>query len=806
MLPVSARRGWPKGSTDKPRPPDAPPRGRPRKYEEIESEGLFFIPAGFTYSVDLHLFGTQMSVPRRRLRARKTERKRNEALQQPLLVQTRGHSHAVTTASTSCTTETDDEFESYFDTDDITQAEEEEMDRLEHDALAGHEPGCTQPLPQLSPSSRATPSTAELLKQASQRSQSHTFFLKREVFTYDEESDDEGMDSQNEEDENVSRNTSRTSVVEEGKAWFKQPKGMPAWLYQFFRDTVQPLLLEKDGKKLLRPPIFSSENAHMPGSFWIRPPESVIALEGYRFNPPTLYQPHIFLWLPHFFVHCLNCPQCRGKLGKNGALTPRRITDSEDTIEKDEPDADQHTSCLGPLDHADLDDSHKIVKHIANEDGVPIFGAMWTCMTSRYIRAQALTLTKSHEERIGPLMGIAMSAKQYGLGEPVIAYSDDPIKDKAMLCAASLTKNLTPMAVAHGLKSLTLPMSVKTMYLDSMSLVQDTFKPLIAILDADTQTHMCVHRFQKLPASLLSLLISKQVFWIGSSIQADLTCLKKQFNQLADQTFSRIDLKQFAIQRGLIRKQDSGALDVLSEKLLGVYLSKDSSLRQCEDWETNLVTWPDLLNYAALDVHHDTAPGTRVAMLTREGGDIAAYGRISPVQTTTFAGILVKTSNNGHVLVDIDHILIPSAAAILHVPSSFAHRSQTKADALTLAQLKSASTSLTFAVVSPVSLLQFDWRPQSSSENPTTTQHLDLVPSAPHAALPHDIRIVENATNENEDEQDYDNTVDTDDLDSTEETLQLQMLESHAQQAAGSIPSHTLGSYDALGSGDPCQG
>lgn len=66
----------------------------------------------------------------------------------------------------------------------------------------------------------------------------------------------------------------------------------------------------------------------------------------------------------------------------------------------------------------------QIVEHIANEDGIPIFSGLWTCMTSRYIRAQALTLIKSHEERIGPLMG----AKRYGLGEPVVAYSDDPVK------------------------------------------------------------------------------------------------------------------------------------------------------------------------------------------------------------------------------------------------------------------------------------------------------------------------------------------------------------------------------------------
>jgi hypothetical protein len=202
---------------------------------------------------------------------------------------------------------------------------------------------------------------------------------------------------------------------------------------------------------------------------------------------------------------------------------------------------------------------------------------------------------------------------------------------------------------------------------------------------------------------------------------------------LHDQTFRTIDLKQFAIQRVLIGKRESGSLDALAEKLLGVYLPKDDALRKSEDWEGNdFPHRPELLNYAALDVYasrlifekisetapldcvqHNTPAGTRVALLTREGGEVAAYGQISPVQTTTFAGIRIKTPTNSRVLVDIDSVVIPSAAAILHVPSSSGHRTRTKAGALTLAQLRSIADSSVFHVVSPISLLQFDQRPQS---------------------------------------------------------------------------------------------
>jgi hypothetical protein len=49
-------------------------------------------------------------------------------------------------------------------------------------------------------------------------------------------------------------------------------------------------------------------------------------------------------------------------------------------------------------------------------------------MNSHYIRAQALTLTKAHEERAGPLLGIATSAKKYGYDDPAVVFSDDPVK------------------------------------------------------------------------------------------------------------------------------------------------------------------------------------------------------------------------------------------------------------------------------------------------------------------------------------------------------------------------------------------
>jgi hypothetical protein len=70
----------------------------------------------------------------------------------------------------------------------------------------------------------------------------------------------------------------------------------------------------------------------------------------------------------------------------------------------------------------------QVNKHMDKVDGIPIFRALWTCMDSCYIHAQALTLTKAHEERVGPLLGIAKSVRLYGYDDPGVVFSDDPVK------------------------------------------------------------------------------------------------------------------------------------------------------------------------------------------------------------------------------------------------------------------------------------------------------------------------------------------------------------------------------------------
>lgn len=114
-------------------------------------------------------------------------------------------------------------------------------------------------------------------------------------------------------------------------AWFKQPKHMPYWLFQFFVEKVGPLIFTRKGKHLSRPESFSNRPG-VSGSLWLHPPAPIISLSSYTFSPELLYRPRIFLWLPHFFVETLRCPTCHRALEKNGACPPRGIVDVSDTF------------------------------------------------------------------------------------------------------------------------------------------------------------------------------------------------------------------------------------------------------------------------------------------------------------------------------------------------------------------------------------------------------------------------------------------------------------------------------------------
>src|ERR1700683_3861340 len=97
---------------------------------------------------------------------------------------------------------------------------------------------------------------------------------------------------------------------------------MPDWLYKYFSDVIQPLILTKDGSKLAQPATFTEVKEYTSASFWIHPPEPAFSLSHHHFDPHLLYRPRVFLWLPHFLVETLRCPSCKETLQKKSALAP----------------------------------------------------------------------------------------------------------------------------------------------------------------------------------------------------------------------------------------------------------------------------------------------------------------------------------------------------------------------------------------------------------------------------------------------------------------------------------------------------
>jgi hypothetical protein len=108
------------------------------------------------------------------------------------------------------------------------------------------------------------------------------------------------------------------------------------------------------------------------------------------------------------------------------------------------------------------------------------------------------------------------------------------------------------------------------------------------------------------------------------------------------------------------KKNESGSLDSLVQKVLGLFLSKDDVLRKNDQWEV-LPLAQNLLHYAALDVYasylifegvaemapfdqvtYSTTGGTRVALLVHEGGIVAAYGEVADLQPASLGGVQVQ--------------------------------------------------------------------------------------------------------------------------------------------------------------------
>ncbi|KAJ3818485.1 hypothetical protein F5880DRAFT_1491296 [Lentinula raphanica] len=149
-------------------------------------------------------------------------------------------------------------------------------------------------------------------------------------------------------------------------------------------------------------------------------------------------------------------------------------------IETHKQSIHQHTAMLTGRICA-IDHSHKLAKHIAKVDGVPIFTALLTVTNDRgEIRVCNFVATKSHSQFTDSLKRMNASLKLYGHQQPEVFYTDNII-DKGMLeeCFPSLLEDLVPVEKHSDLPLFTVPADI----IHVLSTVEQIDNTLRAIMD-----------------------------------------------------------------------------------------------------------------------------------------------------------------------------------------------------------------------------------------------------------------------------------------------------------------------------------
>ncbi|KAJ3738047.1 hypothetical protein EV360DRAFT_29977, partial [Lentinula raphanica] len=149
-------------------------------------------------------------------------------------------------------------------------------------------------------------------------------------------------------------------------------------------------------------------------------------------------------------------------------------------IETHRQDIHQHTSMLTGRICA-IDHSHKLAKHIAKVDGVPIFTALLTVTNNKgEIRVCNFVAMKSHSQFTDALKRMNHSLHLYGHQPPEVFYTDN-IADKGMLeeCFPSLLKDLTPVEKHSNLPLLLVPANI----IHVLSTVEQIDNTLRAVMD-----------------------------------------------------------------------------------------------------------------------------------------------------------------------------------------------------------------------------------------------------------------------------------------------------------------------------------
>ncbi|KAJ7099007.1 ribonuclease H-like domain-containing protein [Mycena epipterygia] len=360
----------------------------------------------------------------------------------------------------------------------------------------------------------------------------------------------------------------------------------------------------------------------------------------------------------------------------------------DDFIEEHNQDYNQHRSMLsneiGALDH-----SHKLTKHLARVNGVPIFCGTFIMTNEKgEIRVFILVPKKAHSQIEPALTQVRESLHLYGHSQPKLIYTDN-MSDKPFLekCYNSLLEDLVPVDKYSSLPLLQIPDDVDILVRKTAPSIDDairtildslmpdgTLEPIAIGFNSEWNVDVSSHGYvqgrgetaviqiayerrvyvlqvasmiaeNSLPQQLKLLLENPNVLKVGKLVTADLRYLEQVCGSKTP-FVGGVDLATFAKDRDQIPTANVGLAD-LCASILGKQLRKNVSDRISTSWEKENLT-DSQINYSALDawaalsIYHalnhiplpgalplNPAAGIPVALYNTDKSRIIARGSIS---------------------------------------------------------------------------------------------------------------------------------------------------------------------------------
>ncbi|KAF9063574.1 hypothetical protein BDP27DRAFT_1426743 [Rhodocollybia butyracea] len=152
-------------------------------------------------------------------------------------------------------------------------------------------------------------------------------------------------------------------------------------------------------------------------------------------------------------------------------------------IESHKDSFNQHTAMLTARVCA-IDHSHKLAKHIAKIDSVPIFIGLLTVTNDKgEIRVCNFVASKAHSQFTDVLKKVKASLDLYGHEQPQVFYTDN-MSDKGMLeeCFPSLLEDVIPVEKHSALPLFSIPTTITPIVLNSTQSIDNALRAIMSCL------------------------------------------------------------------------------------------------------------------------------------------------------------------------------------------------------------------------------------------------------------------------------------------------------------------------------------